>query len=207
MPLQFAAVAAYNRVITHTPNFQNFLAVARIFTSLAFFAIVLMGAALCLGFFVGDLHGVRNPETLRWATVHRLMGVAAALTVVLVNSIVVTYFIGTSRWCKEVVETYELNPELLRRSVILKRRTFPWALISMLTVVAVGALGAAADPATLRQGTELWVTPHLIGALVGVSFIAFAFFIQAQRIAEHHAVIESIVAEVRRIRQERGLEV
>jgi hypothetical protein len=166
-----------------------------------------MGAALALGFFLGDIHGVRDADRLRWATVHRLIGVAAALAVVLVDSIVVTYFIGTSRWCKEVVETYELNPELLRCSILLKRRTFPWALMSMLTVVVVGALGAAADPATLRPGTEHWVTPHLIGALVGVAFIAFSFFIQAQRIAAHHVVIEQIVVEVRRIRLERGLEV
>src|SRR4051812_48988881 len=32
-------------------------------------------------------------------TVHMLLGAAAALVTVLVNSITVTYFIGTSRWC------------------------------------------------------------------------------------------------------------
>ena len=38
-----------------------------------------------------------RPDVRRWS-------------VVLVESVVVTYFIGTSRWCKEVVETYRLDP-------------------------------------------------------------------------------------------------
>jgi hypothetical protein len=181
--------------------------VIRIFTSLALFALAMMATALMLGLFLGDIHGTRDPNVLKLATVHRLLGVAAALVVVLVNSIVVTYFIGTSRWCKEVIETYDLDRQLHRRSVTLKRRTFPWAFLNMMTVVAVGALGAAADPSTLRAGTENWVTPHLIGAVVGWAIIAVSFYIQGQAIAAHHAVIEEIVAEVRRIRIERGLEV
>lgn len=179
----------------------------RIFTTLALLSLLAMIAALCIGLYLGDIHGVNNPDTLRWAMVHRLLGMAAALTVVLVDSIVVTYFIGTSRWCKEVVDTYKLDENLLQRSVTLKRRTFPWALSSMLVVVCVGALGAAADPMSGRAGTENWVNIHLIGAWVGVSFIAVSFFFQAQNIAAHHTVIQDIVAEVRRIRQDRGLEV
>ena len=38
-----------------------------------------------------------------------LTGTSAALAVVFVHSIAVTYFIGTSRWCKEVTETYQLD--------------------------------------------------------------------------------------------------
>jgi p-aminobenzoyl-glutamate transporter AbgT len=144
---------------------------------------------------------------LRWAMVHRLIGTGAALVVVLVNSIVITYFIGTSRWCKEVTETYQLDPQHLQRSVRLKRSAFPWTVLSMLAVIAVGALGAAADPASLRQGTEHWVTPHLVGAFAGLIFIVFTFFVEGARIAAHHAVIEAIVGEVRRIREDRGLQV
>ncbi|HTQ40277.1 MAG TPA: hypothetical protein VMJ32_14725 [Pirellulales bacterium] len=179
----------------------------RIFITLAVFALLMMVVALCLGMYLGDIHGQHNPDTLRWAMVHRLLGMAAALAVVLVDSIVITYFIGTSRWCKEVVETYRLESELLRRSVLLKRRTFPWALASMLVVIGVSALGAAADPMSGRVGTEQWVDIHLCGAWAGLAFIAVAFYFQAQNIAAHHAVIDDIVAQVRRIRTERGLEV
>ena len=179
----------------------------RIFTTLAVFAVLLMGATLCLGLYLGDIHNVRDPDKLHVATVHRLMGVASAIVVVLVNSIVVTYFIGTGRWCKEVSEPYELDPQYVRRSVTLKRRTFPWALMSMLAVVGVGALGAAADPATGRPGTESWVNIHLLGAMAGLVFIAVSFYFQGLQIAAHHQVIDDIMAEVRRIRLERGLEV
>ncbi len=166
-----------------------------------------MGATLILGLMVGDLHQDRSEDTLRWATVHRLMGVASALAVVLVNSIVVTYFIGTSRWVKEVCETYQLDRALIVRSTLLKRRTFPWAVMGMLTVVGVIALGGAADPATGRQGTQWWVTPHLIGAMVGWMLIAWSFLVEWQNIAANHAIIGDVMTEVRRIRQERGLEV
>ena len=97
------------------------------------------------------------------ATVHRLTGIAAALGVVFVESVVVTYFIGTSRWCKEVAETYRLDAAPVRESNRLKRRAFAVALVGMLTVVGVIALGAAADPATGRPNTQAWTNFHLVG--------------------------------------------
>ncbi|HEV2973313.1 MAG TPA: hypothetical protein VGY55_25320 [Pirellulales bacterium] len=185
----------------------------RIFTTLALFTLALLAVTLLLGLYIGDLHepGIRQspqlPKLLNLAIVHKMLGLASALAVVFVNSIVVTYFIGTSRWCKEVVETYSLDRELLRQSVILKRRTFPWAVLAMLAIVGVIALGAAADPGTGHPGTETWVIPHLIGALVGLAFIVWTFVIEAQRIRAHHEVITEILSEVKRIRAERGLEV
>jgi hypothetical protein len=166
-----------------------------------------MGTVLVVGLHLGDIHGVRDPLVLRWAMVHRLLGVAAAITVVLVDSIVVTYFIGTSRWCKEVVDVYGLDRDLVERSVKLKRSNFPWSVCSMLAVILVGVLGAAADPSSLREGTQYWVNAHLIGAFLGLIFVAISFYIQAQKISAHHVIIEEIVAQVRRIRSERGLEV
>lgn len=166
-----------------------------------------MAVTLLLGLYVGDLH---QPHSLRvddLGMVHRLFGIATALVVVLVNSIAVTYFIGTSRWCREVVETYGLDRALILRSSALKRRAFPWAVSAMLVIVAVSALGAAADPATRRPWTADWVYPHLIGALVGWAFIAWAFWQEWLRIGDHHAVISDILNEVRRIRHEQGLEV
>src|SRR5947209_6745236 len=71
-----------------------------------------------------ELH-VRAPRDRK--LIHFYLGLASSLLVILVNSITVTYFIGTSRWCKEVAQTYELSPDLVRRSDKLKRTTFPWA--------------------------------------------------------------------------------
>ena len=119
-------------------------------------------------------HSDQIPRLVNLAMVHKMLGLASALIVVLVNSIVVTYFVGTGRWCKEVVEAYSLDVALIRRSVAIKRRTFPWAVAAMLVIVGVSALGAAADPGRMQPGTESWVIPHLIGALAGIAFIAWA---------------------------------
>ena len=178
----------------------------RIFFTLAVFSLALVAAAMFLGLSMGGLHGDVDVQTLRWATVHRLTGVAAALAVVFVNSIVVTYFIGTSRWCKEVVETYRLDRAFVVESNQLKRGAFPWALAGVLAIVGVIALGAAADPGTGRPGTENWVNIHLYGALVGLALIAYAYFRQWNQIEVNHALIQRIMAEVARIRAERGLE-
>jgi hypothetical protein len=121
------------------------------FTRAATFAVALMMATAGLGLWLGDLHGQTDPAVLRWGTVHRLSGVLAALVVVLVNSMAVTYFVGTSRWVREVVETYGLDAGLVTRSRRLKRSAFPFAVAGMLAVVGIVALGGAADPATGRR--------------------------------------------------------
>ena len=122
----------------------------KIFTSVAVFAVALMVATAGLGLWLGDLHGQTDQAILRWGTVHRLSGILAALVVVLVNSMSVTYFIGTARWCREVVETYQLSNNFIMRSKAIKRRSFPFALFGMLSVVGIVALGGAADPAAGR---------------------------------------------------------
>lgn len=142
-----------------------------------------------------------------WARMHRLAGVAAALVVVLVYSIVVTYFIGTSRWCKEVVEAYGLAPEFTTEAAQIKRRAFAWALLGMLWAVGLVALGAAADPATGRAGTSAWVTPHLVAALATFVWLAWSFTTLYGYILRQNQVIQRIMGEVRAARESRGLEV
>ena len=178
----------------------------RVFSRVALFAIVLMLATAGLGIWIGDLHGQSDPQILRWGTVHRLSGIFAALMVVLVNSMVVTYFIGTGRWCREVVETYGLPASLVARAKGLKRAAFPWSVIGMLAVVGIVALGGAADPATGRPGTQNWVTPHLLGALALTALIAWCFQSQLPRIRRQQALIEEVLGLVQAIRRDRGLD-
>jgi len=187
--------------------------VTRIFFTLAAFAVLCLLVAMFLGWYVGDvqkiysLTGEARDAMRQRKQAHMLFGIGSALVVLLVNSIVVTYFIGTSRWCKEVVETYALDRSLVSRSQQLKRRTFPWAVCSMLAVIVVTALGGAADPTTGAQSTAVWVMPHYLAALLALAFIVLAFFVEGGNIRAHHDVINDIVSEVRRVRSERGLEV
>jgi hypothetical protein len=180
---------------------------ATVFSRAAWFAVALMAATAGLGLWLGDLHGVTDPLRLRWGTVHRLSGVLAALVVVLVNSMAVTYFIGTGRWCREVVETYALDPGLVERSRRLKRSAFPLALAGMLAVVGIVALGGAADPATGRRGSAEWVTWHLVGGLGLAAAIAWCFQAQLPGIRGQQDLIEDVMTAVRRERQARGLDV
>jgi hypothetical protein len=180
---------------------------SRVFTQVAIFAVALMVATAGLGLWIGDLHGQTDPAVLRWGTVHRLSGVLAALVVVLVNSMAVTYFVGTSRWVREVVETYGLDIALIERGRRLKRATFPLAVAGMLSVVGIVALGGAADPATGRKGSRQWVTPHLVGALGLTAVIAWCFQSQLPKIGRQHELIDDVMAAVRAERQRRGLDV
>jgi hypothetical protein len=179
----------------------------RVFTRAALFAIVLLVVTAGIGLWLGDLHGVTDRGVLRWATVHRLSGVLAALMVVLVNSLTVTYFIGTGRWCREVVEAYGLDQAFVARSAKLKRGAFPFALAGMLAVVTIVALGGAADPAAGRKGSRDWVTWHLVGGIGLAGAIAACFQAQLPAIRGQHGLIDDVMDEVRRVRQARGLDV
>jgi len=179
----------------------------RVFSRVALLAVALMAATAGLGIWLGDLHGQTDPAVLRWGTVHRLSGVLAALLVVLVNSMAVTYFIGTGRWCREVVEAYGLDGSYIERSRRLKRSAFPFAMLGMLAVVTIVALGGAADPASGRPGTQQWVTPHLIGGIGLAAAIAWCFQAQLPQIRLQHVLIEEVMTEVRNSRRRRGLDV
>ena len=138
---------------------------------------------------------------------HFWIGIGAALVTILVNSVSITYFIGTNRWCREVTEMYRLEESFCAKSDRLKRRSFPWAFGGILTAIVLASLGASADPSGyLRANAANWVIPHYMFALLGSLLIPCSFLIQVGAIGANYAVIEDVVAEVDRIRTERGLE-
>lgn len=180
------------------------------FSRIALFAVCLLVATAGLGLWIGDLHGATDPVILRWGTVHRLSGMFAALVVLLVNSMAMTYFIGTSRWCREVAETYGLDPELFERSRQLKRKAFPSAVLGMLAMVGIVALGGAADPGgglAGPGGSQDWVHWHLVGGIGLAALIAWCFQSQLPAIRGQHELIEEIMGEVHRERAIHGLDV
>lgn len=184
----------------------------RIVIVLAAAAVAALLVAIGLGLNL-DSAAIRDPhdEVAREAKrVHMLLGIAAGLAVLLANSIVATYFIGTSRWCREVSETYGLGTAYTDRSNRCKRRTFPYAVLSMLLAVAIVSLGAAADPgAGLKAPAPLglaWREWHLIGALAGTLVVAGGFVAEWTNIRRNQIVIGEVLAEVARVRRARGLE-
>jgi len=160
-----------------------------------------------VGFFV-DVSRATDSATQNMFTVHFLLALATSVVVLFQNGVVVTYFIGTSRWCREVVATYRLAPALAAESDRLKRQTFPFSAANMLLVVALVSLGAAADPATAVPtiGGVRWADIHLVGVLAALVFMAYATFVQWENIRAHQQVIETILDRVRTIRASRGLD-
>jgi amino acid transporter len=134
-------------------------------------------------------------------TIHMLLGAGGVLVAILVNCITITYFIGTSRWCKEVCDTYRLPAALAEQSTKLKRSTFPWAVLGVASVITVVALGAAADPSGANfEHAAHFVVPHYAAAMITLLIVAGSFWIQISRIAANYAVIEEILSEVKRVR-------
>jgi hypothetical protein len=131
---------------------------------------------------------------------HIWLGIVAALVTILVNCISVTYFIGTSRWCREVVEAYGLEPALAHKSRSLKRRSFPFAFLGIMTMLGIISLGAASDPGASLASPAAWVTPHFLAAWIGTLVIAGAFYFQVVAIGENYGVINQILAEANLIR-------
>ena len=164
-------------------------------------------ATIVMGLSIGDLYEKPPSEaTIRWRGIHMLTGTSAALAVVFVHSIAVTYFIGTSRWCKEVTETYQLDTSMLRESTRLKRKTFPWCLLGMLTVIVVAALGPASDPGSGGANTAWWATVHYPAAFAGLAAITWTYYRAWLNIVANQSVIQQIVDQVAKIRQARGLD-
>lgn len=139
------------------------------------------------------------------ATWHRLLGIATALVVILVNCIVVTYFIGTGRWCREVSETYQLGPQFVDESISLKRRAIPWSVIGATAVIVTVALGGSADPtATGRLDRDtVWATAHLYAAAATIVVVAICFYVQWIKVGENVVVIGKIMDAVARKQAER----
>lgn len=147
----------------------------------------------------------RLEASVQWAEWHRLIGIATAIVVIFVNCIVVTYFIGTGRWCREVCETYKLDPGFVDESASLKWRTISWSFVATAAIVVTVALGGSADPAAtgrLDRG-PVWAEAHFIAALATVAVVAACFYLQWIKLGENAEVIERIMTAVRLKQAER----
>lgn len=138
---------------------------------------------------------------------HMLLGVFAAVVTALVQCVGVTYFIGTGRWFKEVVDAYALDAGIVTQSTRIKRSSFPFAMLGIASILLIAALGAASDPGTLHEHTDRWVEPHYWTAILGMTVIGFALYRQALAIQRNQQLIDDVMQQVHDARVARNLEV
>jgi hypothetical protein len=142
--------------------------------------------------------GVKTGHPTFW--LHFLAGLSAAMFTLLVHCLIFTYFLGTGRWVKEVKLAYDLpDYPLPRLTRDLKRRVFPPALFAMLTAIATGAAGAAAQVEVWRW--EIHATLATLTLLVNL----WAFRIEYRCLQINVGVLDEVMGEVDRLRSERGL--
>src|SRR5580765_6042450 len=130
----------------------------RIFTTLA--AIVTLSILATISFGFWSMALAKDEFYKDIYLVHFCLGLFSAIAILLVHSIIFTYFLGTGRWVKEVGIAYRLPDDLLPKLTReLKREAFPAALFSMLIGIATAAAGAG------RQLEEWHWSIHMILAL------------------------------------------
>lgn len=171
----------------------------RIFFSLAALNYIALLATFAFGAWSRERGAVHNPSDPTFL-IHFILGLFTAVLTLMVHCLIFTYFLGTGRWVKEVGIAYSLPdepyPKLTRE---LKRGTFPPALFAMLITIATSAAGA---------GAQLKAWPwqvHLSLACATIFINLWAFRVELRAVAINADVIDKVMAEVERIRKERGL--
>ena len=182
----------------------------RIFLPLALLGTVTLVIAMVLGLSIEDPR-VRTDAVRAAVRYHMLTALSALCFATLVHAIVLTYFMGTGRWIEETSNAYRLPATFFARSQAIKYRTIPAMVGAFLLLLGTGALGAAADPAaTMQSNGWLGVTPatwHLTSAIVTVLANIGVNYLEFMALEHNGEIIDQVLAEVRRIRLEKGLAV
>ncbi len=165
---------------------------------------------MVLGLMIDDPK-VRSVSVQAGVQYHFLMALAALVFATLVHAIVLTYFMGTSRWIEETSAAYRLSSKLYDRSKSIKYQTIPLMIVCFLLLLFTGAMGAAADPASPMQakgwGSVSAATIHLIAAFSAIVANLFVNWLEFRALEKNGEIVDEVLAEVRRIRLEKGLAV
>lgn len=178
----------------------------RIFLTLAVTACALLITSVVFGLNIGD---AKTAEASSQVGTHMLIGLAALTFSILVHAISLTYFMGTGRWIEETSTAYSLGDSLYQQSQKIKYGTLPGMTCCVLLLISTGGFGAVADPATqISLDGFLGLTSaqiHFIMAMLTALANVLVNFSQYFAIARNTQVVEAVLAEVHRIRSERGL--
>lgn len=177
---------------------------SRIFLTLAVVANGALLVTLILGWRIVDPASL-EPGARNAVTWHILTALGAALIVLLVHAVALTYFMGTGRWLEETSDAYGLGAEPRATNMKLKYRIIPTMIGCIVLVVVTGAFGALADPAASMHRASA-ATIHLALALTMLLANLFASWLEHQAIEQNGRLVETVVARVQQIRLERGLD-
>ncbi len=180
----------------------------RTFLTLAVVSTLLLIAAFVMGYQIGDARSVAA-STRRLMSYHLLLSVAALIFAALVHAVLLTYFMGTSRWMDEVRLAYKLDARWIEENRRLKYRTIPPMVCCLVVLILNIPLGASA----VDRGN--WMLPgghELSPSTLHLAFAVLTLIVNmAVNVREYRAIdrngelIQEVVQEVRRIRQEHGL--
>jgi hypothetical protein len=184
--------------------------VKRIFLSLLVVSTILLLVAVTLGLNIGDVRSL-DASTQSQVSMHMLVGLGALTFATLVHAICLTYFMGTGRWIEETSVAYSLDPSWYARNQRIKYRTVGGMVLCVVLLISVGAFGAVADPATpMSLDGTLGMTSaqiHFLTAVLTVIINILTNFTQFIAISRNSILVDGVLAEVCRIREDRGLPV
>lgn len=178
----------------------------RIFLTLACVSTLLLIAAFVLGASIEDAKALDHAVDY-----HFLTALGALVFASLVHAIVLTYFMGTGRWIEETSTAYRLPSEYHQRNRSLKYRTVPWMVLCFGLLLLTGCLGAAADPGSPVQFRGWFgmsgATTHFAAAVLTLTANVLVNVREFRSIDQNGQIVNEVLADVRRIREERGLPV
>jgi hypothetical protein len=182
--------------------------VKRIVLTLAVLTALCFAVTGTLGLSIGD-PGSSNPQIQTRVSIHMLVGMGTLSFAMLVHAITLTYFMGTGRWLEETSNAYGLDESLYKTNQRIKYRVVWGMTLCFALLITTGALGALADPATPMsldgtlglKGSQF----HFFTAITTVIINLLTYFSEFVAISRNTTIVESVLAEVGRIRTERGL--
>lgn len=166
----------------------------RTFLGLAVTNVTLLLVSFALG--LGASVEERVPGA-PWHGTHFLLGLFTTMATLGVHSIVYTYFLGTNRWVKEVVQAYAMPDWVVAQSKKNKSRAFRFILWSMTLIGLTAWMGAGADTGRIAP------TWHLGVAALTVAFHFGAFAAEYAAIVAQGRLVLEVKARADAMRAER----
>jgi hypothetical protein len=127
------------------------------------------------------------------------------------HAVLLTYFMGTGRWLEETCTAYEMGGEFRENNMQLKWRAYPAMTICFALLLGVMITGVAADPGSMIDFTgwggmsaaRIHLTTVITTMTINLAVNIWEYF----AIRRNGELVKSVMARVREMRMERGLEV